>query len=69
MGWSSGSALMHDVIEAVKKNVRITEKRVNIYYDLIQAFQERDADTLGECLDVDPAYDQAYAELLAVRRT
>lgn len=63
MGWSSGSLLMSEIIEAIQNNVDDDEVRTQIYAEIIEAFEDKDADTLDECLDEDPAFDEAYREL------
>jgi hypothetical protein len=62
MGWSSGSGLFDDVIEAVKEHVPDDAARKNIYAKLIGAFEEHDWDTEEECLGKDPMFDAALRE-------
>lgn len=63
MGWASGSRLFSRVIHAIKVHIEDFEERVDIYYDLIEAFEDADWDTQDECLGDDPAYDKALYEL------
>jgi hypothetical protein len=62
MGWSSGSIVMAAVIDAVQLNVRKKDVRKEIYRDVMNTLEEQDWDTLDECLDLDEAYDELYAE-------
>jgi hypothetical protein len=59
MGWCSGSRLFGEVIDTVQSHVADKTARVDIYVDLIQAFEEADWDTQNECIGQDPAYDEA----------
>lgn len=60
MGWASGSQLMSDVINIIKHRVGDNRQlRVDIYADLIPAFESMDCDTLGECQELDDAFDEA----------
>jgi hypothetical protein len=63
MGWASGSSLMSDIIATIQENVDDHDIRVQIYVDIINAFEDKDADTLDECLDEDEAFDEAYTEV------
>ena len=63
MGWSSGSAVMGGIIEAVKANVPDEETRVRIYRKVIDVLSDLDWDTKDECLGDDPAYDKIYNEM------
>ena len=60
MGWSSGSGLMGELITAVAKSSLDFDDRVTLYEQFIEAFEREDCDTLGECLSIDPAFDEAY---------
>jgi hypothetical protein len=62
MGWSSGSSLMSDVIHVIKFNVTSDTKRQDIYFDIIQDFENYDCDTLMECCGQDTAFDAALKE-------
>ncbi len=59
MGWAGGSAIMTEVILAVKANVPAFSLRERIYVPIIAAFDAQDWDTQTECLDLDPAFDDA----------
>jgi hypothetical protein len=50
MGWSSGSALMSDVLHATLRHIP-TRKHAKVVGELIDAFESLDADTLDECSD------------------
>jgi hypothetical protein len=59
MGWSGGSALMADVIDASRKAVPDEKTRARFCKKVIAAFQDHDCDTLYECEGVDPVFDKA----------
>lgn len=65
MGWASGSGVMSDIVTNIRDTGLADEikddARQALYGILIDAFQDADCDTLDECLDIDPAYDKAYA--------
>lgn len=60
MGWGSGSTLMSDVIDVVEEVVPDHATRVRLYSGLILAFEDKDCDTLDECVGESKAFDQAY---------
>jgi hypothetical protein len=62
MSWSSGSQLFSEIILTLRETVTDYETRVEIYNKLIGIFEDRDCDTLSECLDEDRAFDDAYFE-------
>lgn len=57
MGWSGGSELMNEVIEAVKAEVLDADARMRIYEPIYRAFRKEDWDTVGESLGLDEAFD------------
>lgn len=59
MSWSSGSEIFSEIIESIKTVVDYDE-RVNIYEALILVFEDRDCDTLEECIEEDLAFEEAY---------
>lgn len=63
MGWASGSRLMSGVITTIDKHVADARKREEIYKELIEAFEDCDADTLDECRGESRAYDFAFEEI------
>lgn len=63
MGWSGGSLLMSEVIAALQNHVDDEDVRKEIYLEIIEAFEDKDADTLDECVDEDPAFREALLEL------
>lgn len=63
MGWSSGSRLMGDVIDALKDNVPEQDIRENIYAAIIPAFEDADWDTQDECMGEDDAFDAVMYDL------
>lgn len=62
MGWASGSCLMDDVIQGLKKKLPPDVRR-EVYKVLIPAFEDSDCDTLMECFDSDKAFVEAYCEV------
>jgi hypothetical protein len=68
MGWSSGSRLFGDIIDAVRPVVKDEAAREELYTKLIPAFEDQDWDTQDECLGMDPAYDAAIKKLHGLRR-
>jgi hypothetical protein len=63
MSWSRGSSLFSEVIEVIKNHVKDDNARESMYYDLIEAFESFDCDTLNECLGEDPIFDKVYNEI------
>jgi len=60
MGWTSGSDLMADIINSLKRHLPNNPKlRQKIYVDLIVAFEDSDWDTQDDCYGQDPAFDLA----------
>lgn len=60
MGWSSGSALMSEVIASMQEANIHEFQRVMAYKGIIDAFRDADCDTLDECVGEDPAFDEAF---------
>lgn len=63
MGWASGSSLMGVIIEEIEELDIDYDTKVDLYKILINAFEDRDCDTLMECLEDSPAFDEAYKSL------
>ena len=63
MGWTEGSDIMSEVIEALLQHVPDDEARNRIYTRLIPHFERHDWDTQDECRGLDPAFDKARAAL------
>jgi hypothetical protein len=61
MGWYEGSLLMSDVIHAARRFPN--GRRSHFYRQIIEAFENHDADGLSDCLGVDPEFDEAYYDL------
>lgn len=49
MGWASGSELMASIIKIAERYVDGPSKRIKMYEELIQVFEDHDCDTLEEC--------------------
>lgn len=62
MSWKGGSNMMSSIISIIEPNVSDFNTRVEIYSGLIEIFEQEDCDTLYECLNEDPAFDEAYEE-------
>ena len=64
MGWASGSELLGTILEAfeVEDLVPIDAKR-RIYRRMIEAFEDRDCDTIEECLGIDDDFDEVWYEI------
>lgn len=63
MGWGSGSRVMGELIESLKRNVADDEVREAVYVDMIDALQDMDCDTLQECEGDDEAFDNALRQV------
>ena len=63
MSWKSGSSLMSDIIDELKERVLDDAVREEVYSVLIEAFQDKDCDTLAECYGDDSAFDAAYDDI------
>lgn len=63
MGWSSGSGLFADVAEIIADNVPDEDDRRVIYKAMIEAFEDRDCDTLMECTGIDETLDEVLEEI------
>ena len=64
MGWSSGSGLFADIAEVIANSIANDDERRSVYDAMIEAFVERDCDTLDECLGIDHVLDAALSEIL-----
>lgn len=62
MSWNSGSDLFESLITTLQENVKEFYSRMNIYSDMIEAFEDRDCDTLFELIGKDEAFDSAFYE-------
>ena len=65
MGWSSGSGLFADIAEVIADNVADEDDRRIIYEAMIEAFIDRDCDTLDECVGIDHVLDELLDETLS----
>lgn len=63
MGWSGGSQLFSQIIDALNDAGVDEEQRKAIYLEVIDSFENQDCDTPEECLSEDPAFDDAYYQL------
>jgi len=61
MSWSEGSEIMSQIISNVKDKMDSEDREV-LYKELITAFEDKDCDTLYECLNEDTVFDKAYKE-------
>lgn len=63
MGWSSGSELAQQLIEAIQGEVEDKASRRRIYKRMITALESFDWDTQEEALGIDPEFDKAWESL------
>lgn len=63
MGWSSGSGLFAEVAAVIADNVADEDDRRVIYEAMIEAFMDRDCDTLDECVGIDHVLDEVLEEI------
>ena len=63
MGWSNGSSILADVIEAIEEFASSDCDKVSMFERIIEVFEDADCDTTGECLAQSPAFDEAYARI------
>ena len=63
MGWSSGTTLMGEIIDAVQSKVKDKKLRKSLYLSIISAFENADWDGQDECEGIDDAFDKALKEL------
>jgi hypothetical protein len=62
MGWASGSTVMQEIIQEVRKKFKDPKVRQRIYECVIPALESADWDTQDECLD-DPEFEAAFNKL------
>lgn len=58
MGWSSGSGLFSEVALLILNYVDDEKTRSTIYECMIEIFEQRDCDTLQECVGIDDVLDE-----------
>jgi len=63
MGWAGGTEVMLTFINLLKANVPDDDKRKQVYLGAIEALEDADWDTMEECEDRDPMFDEALREL------
>jgi hypothetical protein len=61
MSWSGGSEIMSQIISNIKDKMD-PEDRETLYKELITSFEDKDCDTLYECLNEDSVFDKVYKE-------
>ncbi len=63
MGWASGSGLLADVAMAIEDALLDTDlstkAKIELYSQIIEAFEDRDCDTLDECVGISDELDEA----------
>jgi len=69
MGWSSGSLMMSEMIEAMEELVPNYSARVELYKRFVEIFEEQDCDTLEECIDESTAFEEAYKSVHEIFET
>lgn len=62
MGWGSGSRLMGNIILSIEQTDPEIDHdtKVLLFSILIEEFEQRDCDTLDECVGQSDAFDEAY---------
>ena len=63
MGWSNGSSILADVIEAIEEHAHPESDKVAMFEAIITAFEDADCDTTSECLAQSPSFDEAYERI------
>jgi len=63
MGWSTGSLIFSDLINALNDAEVEDQIRSQIYEVMIETFESYDCDTLDDCLGKDKMFDEVYKEL------
>lgn len=64
MGWASGSDLLGQMINLVEYyKDSLPAKKVGMYMDMIEAFEDHDCDTVEECLGKSKDFDKAFKRL------
>jgi hypothetical protein len=63
MGWASGSSMFREIIEFLMETVEDEKLRKDLYFGLIEIFENRDCDTLYECQGHDDMFDEAWDDL------
>jgi hypothetical protein len=63
MGWSTGSRLMSEVIEACESLISNYDIRVELYKQFINSFEDYDCDNLDECVEESTAFAAALKEV------
>ena len=67
MGWASGSRLLSACIQDVELTVPEPYRKA-LYKRLIMSFEDKDCDTIDECLGDYDLFDEAYYELYPERK-
>ena len=63
MGWSRGSTIFDDIIDALLEAEVDDSQREIIYTRLIDTFQSHDCDTLFECTKKDDVFDKTLKQI------
>lgn len=63
MGWSGGSDVMREIINAIQNRITDSAVRKEVYKEIIVALEDKDWDTQNECEEIDPIFDAALREL------
>ena len=69
MGWSSGSRIASELIEAMAEIIDDDTVRQTFYSRMIEIFEDHDCDTLDECCGIDGAFDEAWEEYTDIEET
>ncbi len=63
MGWSSGRALATKMIDLIDYLSDNEYEKVQVFHDMINAFEDFDCDNLHECIGDSEAFDKAFQEM------
>lgn len=63
MGWASGSEIMSEIIDEARSAIPKVKARRAFYRQMIHVFEQHDCDTLDDCRDEDPIFDEALDDM------
>ena len=63
MGWSTGSSIFEEVSSILRSYVTDYQDRIDLYKELINIFENYDAELSDVYGSVDDAFDDAYDQL------
>lgn len=63
MSWKSGTSLFAKLVDTIEANIAEEEDRVNVYIEMIEAFEDADWDCLHDVFGEHTALDTAINTL------